>query len=101
MVRFSESEEIFQHTDSSYDIVVVAAKRARQIKDGARPLVEVDSNNPLTVALHEIAAGKVIVESAGESEKQAAPPRERHYLSQRGQLEANIQEAETDENEEE
>jgi DNA-directed RNA polymerase subunit omega len=37
----------------------LAAKRAKQIKDGAPPLVGVESNHPLTIALAEIAAGKI------------------------------------------
>lgn len=45
---------------SKYALVVLAAKRAKQIKSGARPLVDTDSRNPLTIALEEIAAGKVI-----------------------------------------
>lgn len=37
----------------------LAAKRARQLREGAPPLVSVDSNHPLTIALAEIAAGKI------------------------------------------
>lgn len=37
----------------------LAAKRAKQIKDGAPPLVRIDSSHPLTIALAEIAAGKI------------------------------------------
>lgn len=37
----------------------LAAKRANQLKEGAPPLVQVDSNHPLTIALAEIAAGKI------------------------------------------
>ncbi|MFY9235354.1 MAG: DNA-directed RNA polymerase subunit omega [Fimbriimonadaceae bacterium] len=37
----------------------LAAKRAKQIRDGAPPLVRIDSNHPLTIALAEIAAGKI------------------------------------------
>lgn len=37
----------------------LAAKRAKQLKEGAPPLVRVDSNHPLTIALAEIAAGKI------------------------------------------
>lgn len=37
----------------------LAAKRAKQLKDGAPPLVSIDSNHPLTIALAEIAAGKI------------------------------------------
>lgn len=37
----------------------LAAKRAKQIKEGAPPLVRIDSNHPLSIALAEIAAGKI------------------------------------------
>lgn len=37
----------------------LAAKRAKQLKEGAMPLVQVDSHHPLTIALAEIAAGKI------------------------------------------
>lgn len=37
----------------------LAAKRAKQLKEGAPPLVRVESSHPLTIALAEIAAGKI------------------------------------------
>ena len=37
----------------------LAAKRAKQLREGAMPLVTVESNHPLTIALAEIAAGKI------------------------------------------
>jgi DNA-directed RNA polymerase subunit omega len=37
----------------------LAAKRAKQLREGAPPLVHIDSNHPLTIALAEIAAGKI------------------------------------------
>src|ERR1044072_4323764 len=37
----------------------LAAKRAKQLREGAPPLVQVDSNHPLTIALAEIAAGTI------------------------------------------
>lgn len=37
----------------------LAAKRAKQLKEGAMPLVQVESHHPLTIALAEIAAGKI------------------------------------------
>lgn len=47
----------------------LAAKRAKQLREGAPPLVQVESNHPLTIALAEIAAGKIkpILTPAGES----------------------------------
>jgi DNA-directed RNA polymerase subunit omega len=37
----------------------LAAKRAKQLREGAPPLVQVDSHHPLTIALAEIAAGRI------------------------------------------
>ena len=37
----------------------LAAKRANQLREGAMPLVQVESTHPLTIALAEIAAGKI------------------------------------------
>ncbi len=37
----------------------LAAKRAKQLREGAPPLVSIESNHPLTIALAEIAAGKI------------------------------------------
>jgi DNA-directed RNA polymerase subunit omega len=45
--------------DGRFVLANLAAKRAKQLKDGAPPLVSVESNHPLTVALAEIAAGKI------------------------------------------
>lgn len=47
---------------SRYTLVAMAAKRARQLLDGAPPLVAVDSNKPVTIALHEIAQGRLVCE---------------------------------------
>ena len=52
-------ETLLDRIDSKYALVILAAKRARQLKEGSLPLVDVDSTNPVTVALEEIAAGKV------------------------------------------
>ncbi|HZO88603.1 MAG TPA: DNA-directed RNA polymerase subunit omega [Chthonomonadaceae bacterium] len=46
--------------ESKYTLVIMAAKRARQLKDGARRLIETRSTNPLTIALEEIAAGAIV-----------------------------------------
>lgn len=52
---------------SRYSLVVLAAKRARQLRDGAPPLIEPTSPNLLTTALQEIAAGKIgIIEAVEE-----------------------------------
>lgn len=53
------SADLLEKWGSKYSLVVLAAKRAKQIKSGAPPLISTTSRNPLTIALEEIAAGKV------------------------------------------
>lgn len=53
------SADLLENWGSKYSLVVLAAKRAKQIKSGAPPLITTSSRNPLTIALEEIAAGKV------------------------------------------
>lgn len=45
--------------DSKYTLVVAVAKRARQIVDGQPKLTKVASNKPVTIAVNEIAEGKI------------------------------------------
>lgn len=56
-------EALLDRVANKYALVIVAAKRARQLKEGALPLVDVESTNPVTVALEEIAAGKIRYEA--------------------------------------
>lgn len=44
---------------SKYSLVILAAKRAKQLKQGAKPLIKTNSVNPLTIALEEIAADAI------------------------------------------
>lgn len=55
--------------ESKYALVIVAAKRARQIKEGARRLTDSKSGNPLTVALEEIGGTAIIPVQVGEPEQ--------------------------------
>ncbi|MGZ4380388.1 MAG: DNA-directed RNA polymerase subunit omega [Gaiellaceae bacterium] len=65
-------DELLENVDSRYALVIVAAKRARQInnyhhqlgegigfEDAPPPLVESRSKNYLTMSLEEIAEGKL------------------------------------------
>ncbi len=45
--------------NSRYSICIATAKRARQIIDGAEPMVVPKCNKPLSVAVQEIYEGKV------------------------------------------
>ena len=45
--------------DSKYTLVVLAAKRARQITEGSSKMVDCKSNKPVSIALQEIVKEKV------------------------------------------
>jgi DNA-directed RNA polymerase subunit omega len=51
--------ELLSGFDSNYRFILVAAKRARQLQSGAKPMVETDSRKACRVAQDEILAGKV------------------------------------------
>lgn len=52
-------DDLREKVDSRYTLVVAAAKRARQLLDGEPPLVEIESNKPVSVALWEIGEDKL------------------------------------------
>ncbi len=56
---YPSADLIELQVESKYALVILAAKRAKQIKEGSRSLIKTDSVNPLTIALEEIAAGAV------------------------------------------
>ena len=54
---------------SKYALVIIAAKRSRQIKEGARRYTDTRSTNFITLALEEIADDKITSILVGEPEK--------------------------------
>lgn len=53
-------EPLLNKISSIYKLVIIAARRALELNEGAPRLVETDpKHKPATVALEEIAAGKV------------------------------------------
>ncbi len=55
-------DELLHKVDSKYTLVIASAKRARQIKEGSSPLVEARSSKEVSLALKEIAEGKMVYE---------------------------------------
>lgn len=55
--------DLLEKVDDRYTLVTVTSKRARQIIDGAEPMVEVDSKKPLTRAISEVDQGYVKYET--------------------------------------
>jgi len=61
---------LLQKVDSKYTLVVLAAKRARQLTEGSSKMVESQSGKPVSVALQEIAQDKVKYEKIKTSIRQ-------------------------------
>ena len=59
MMLYPAINELNELTDSRYTLVVLAAKRARDIIDGKPVLTEVDVERPVSLATNEIAEGKI------------------------------------------
>jgi DNA-directed RNA polymerase subunit omega len=72
------ADRLEKEVGSKYALVILAAKRARFLKEGLQPLVRSTSANPLTVALEEILESKVRPAGPAEpaSEPVFAPPPE-------------------------
>lgn len=76
-------DQIVVKAGSRFAVVVAAAQRAKQIKEGSPPLVNINSRNPLTIALAEIAEGKVIILPADELEEEDRPSTVDEYFAGR------------------
>lgn len=57
-------EGILKEEDNRYTLVMLVSKRARQIIEGEKPLIETDSKKPVSIAIEEILAGKITYENA-------------------------------------
>ena len=52
-------EDCLENIDNIFEMVLVAAKRARRIAHGADAMVELENDKPTVIALREIAEGHV------------------------------------------
>jgi DNA-directed RNA polymerase subunit omega len=50
---------LMDKVDSRYTLVVAAAKRARQLAEGAHKLTRNNSDKPVTLAINEISENKI------------------------------------------
>jgi len=51
--------QLLDKVDSRYTLVIMIAKRARMLTNGAQKLTDVDSQKDVTVAINEIAENKI------------------------------------------
>ena len=62
--------------DSKFRLITVAAQRAKQLQNGAKPRVEARSRKPTRVAMQEVLANAVSWEVKDEIVVPAPPPAE-------------------------
>lgn len=65
-------EDCLKKVESRFELVILAARRAKMIMRGAKPLVEAD-NRPIVNSLREVAAGKVKFIRPEDKEKGSEP----------------------------
>ncbi len=59
-------EDSLQKVPNRYVLALLAAKRAKQLFKGSKPLINPRENKEVVVALREIAAGKALLKEAEE-----------------------------------
>src|SRR6202000_321691 len=67
-------EDCLTNVDNLFQLVLLAAQRARRLANGPEPRGAAKTDRPTVVALREIAAGNVTVEMLREPEPPAPEP---------------------------
>ena len=62
-------EDCVEKIPNIFELVLVASKRARQLANGAEPMVEWENDKPTVVALREIAEGHINQSILGEKDQ--------------------------------
>jgi DNA-directed RNA polymerase subunit omega len=65
------SEPQSQEIDSKYRLIILAAKRSKQLQRGARPRIDIDAvkHKPTRIALEEVIRGTVPFHTIDEKEE--------------------------------
>lgn len=61
---FPAISELVDKIGSRYGLVIVTAKRARELSEGKEPLISPEKNKDVTIAVNEIAAGKIVCDAS-------------------------------------
>jgi DNA-directed RNA polymerase subunit omega len=89
-------EDCLEHVDNRFDLVLLASRRARQISQGADPLVPAENDKPTVIALREIAEGLVTAEGMDSMEAKRALERlstDDELVRQIAQASLNVEQA--------
>lgn len=67
-------EDCLQNVENLFQLVLLAAQRARRLANGAEPTLPWENDKPTVVALREIAEGNITAEMLREPEPQPEQP---------------------------
>jgi len=67
-------EDCLQNVENLFQLVLLAAQRARRLANGAEPTIAWENDKPTVVALREIAEGNITAEMLREPEPQPEQP---------------------------
>ena len=56
--------ELLEHAENRFALVIATSKRAREIAKGDQALIEVNEESPVTLAANEINEGKISIISS-------------------------------------
>ena len=70
MLLYPPIDEIKHKADSRYTLVIMAAKRARDLVADKPPLVDIDNNVPISIAAEEIVEGEITYRRPSESQEE-------------------------------
>lgn len=62
-------EDCLSKVDNRFQLVHMAAKRVRQLREGSEYMVRQTKNEDVVNALREIAAGRVVLDEEGNEER--------------------------------
>lgn len=73
----NESTDTSQEIDSKYRLIILAAKRSKQLQRGARPRIDIDAtkHKPTRIALEEVIRGTVKFHYKNVDEKEPVEAR--------------------------
>ena len=61
--------ELLNHAENRFALVIATSKRARQIANGDEKLTDIDEESPVTLAANEINEGKIEICEEKEEKK--------------------------------
>ena len=68
MIEKPTVNDLLEHAENRFALVIATSRRARQIANGDKTLTEVDEASPVTLAANEINEGKIEIDSNNEEE---------------------------------